>query len=101
MKAESVKHGIIVTCGGFTPEARELARANSIELIDGPRLMQLMASVDQGGNLQARQPAGRTHPDAPTAWQRGLRGRVPMRGRNSGAVLPVPTAQAWFPQEPE
>ena len=64
MRAESVKQGVIVTCGGFTLDAMEFARAGSIALIDGPRLTQLMASVPQSGNIQAQQQPGRTCPGA-------------------------------------
>jgi restriction system protein len=62
MKAESVKHGIIVTCGGFTPEAKKLARASSIVLLDGLRLTRMIASVEQTGDTQAQPEAARTFP---------------------------------------
>jgi len=62
MAAESVKNGIIVTCGSFTLDAMELARTSSIALIDGPRLAQLLASAEQGEKPQARPQAGRAFP---------------------------------------
>jgi restriction system protein len=54
MAAKNLKHGIVVTHGEFTSEAREFAKANSIALIDGPKLTQLIASVQQSGNMQAQ-----------------------------------------------
>ena len=36
----------------FTPEALEFAKANSITLIDGPKLTRMIASVQQSGNMQ-------------------------------------------------
>jgi len=86
MTAESVMNGVIVTCGGFTLDAMEFARASSIALIDGPRLTQLVASVQQGGNIQVQQQAGRTSPGAAARWRRRLRGKVLMQERNSGAA---------------
>lgn len=62
MAAESVKNGIIVTCGSFTLDAMELARANSIALIDGPRLMEMITSPQQSGYLQAEQEAAQAGP---------------------------------------
>jgi restriction system protein len=62
MTAESVKHGVIVTCGGFTLDAMEFASASSIALIDGPRLMQLIASAEQSEDSQVQQQAGREWP---------------------------------------
>ena len=42
----------MVTYGDFTLEAREFAKANSIALIDGPKLTRMIASVQQSGNMQ-------------------------------------------------
>jgi len=47
MAAKNVKQGIVVTYGAFTAEAREFAKANSIALIDGPKLTQMIAAVQQ------------------------------------------------------
>jgi restriction system protein len=54
MAAKNVKHGIVVTYGEFTSEASDFAKANSVELIDGPKLTQMIASVQQSGNMQAQ-----------------------------------------------
>ena len=62
MAAKDVKHGIVVTHGEFTSEAREFAKANSVELIDGPKLTQMIDSVQQSGNMQAQQEVARACP---------------------------------------
>jgi restriction system protein len=55
MAAKNVKHGIVVTYGAFTSEAGDFAKANLIALIDGPKLTQMIASVQQSGNMQVEQ----------------------------------------------
>jgi restriction system protein len=62
MAAKNVKQGIVVTYGEFTSEAREFAKANSVALIDGPKLTQMIASVQQSGNVQARSEVARACP---------------------------------------
>jgi restriction system protein len=62
MAAENVKHGIVVTYGDFTPEAKEFAKANSISLIDGPKLTQMIAAVQKSGNMQAQPEVARACP---------------------------------------
>ena len=62
MSAKNAKHGIVVTYGNFTSEAREFAKANSIALIEGPKLTQMIASVQQSGNIQAQPEAFRACP---------------------------------------
>jgi restriction system protein len=62
MAAKNVKQGIVVTYGEFTAEAREFAKANSIALIDGPKLTQMIASVPQSENMQAQQEVARACP---------------------------------------
>ena len=54
MAAKNVKHGIVVTYGEFTSEVRDFGKANSVALIDGPKLTQMIASVQQSGNMQAQ-----------------------------------------------
>jgi restriction system protein len=54
MAAKGVKHGIVVSYGGFTSDAIEFAKSNSIALIDGPKLTRMIASVQQSGTLQAK-----------------------------------------------
>jgi restriction system protein len=43
---------VVVTYGSYTPEALKFAKANSITLIDGPKLTRMIASVQQSGNMQ-------------------------------------------------
>jgi restriction system protein len=62
MATKSVKHGIVVTYGAFTSEASDFAKANSIALIDGPKLTQMIASVQQSGNMQAQPEIARACP---------------------------------------
>jgi len=62
MAAKNVKHGIVVTYGAFTAEAMEFAKANAIALIDGPKLTQMIAAVQQSGNMQAQPEVARASP---------------------------------------
>jgi restriction system protein len=62
MAAKSVKQGIVVTYGAFTSGASDFAKANSIALIDGPKLTQMIASVQQSGNMQTQQEVARACP---------------------------------------
>ena len=41
-RAELVGKGVLITLGGFTTDAREAARGNPVDLIDGPELGKLM-----------------------------------------------------------
>jgi restriction system protein len=47
MAAERANRGIVVTSGGYTPDALDFARGNPLELIDGPRLVQLISDVQR------------------------------------------------------
>ena len=78
--AKDVKHGIVVTHGEFTSEGREFAKANSVELIDGPKLTQMIASVQQSGNMQAQPEVARACPKC--GGEMVL--RVAKKGPNSG-----------------
>jgi restriction system protein len=62
MAAKKVMRGIVVTYGEFTPEAGAFAKANSVALIDGPKLTQMIASVQQSGNMQAQTEVARACP---------------------------------------
>ena len=80
MAAKNVKHGIVVTYGDFTSEAREFAKANSIALIDGPKLTQMIASVQQSGNMQAQPEVARACPKCGSEMVL----RVAKKGAHSG-----------------
>lgn len=45
MAADGANRGIVVTSGGYTPDALDFARGNPLELIDGPRLVRLIGDV--------------------------------------------------------
>ncbi len=62
MAARGVKHGIVVTYGDFTSEAGEFAKSNSITLIGGPKLTQMVASVQQSENIQVQPESARACP---------------------------------------
>ena len=62
MAAKHIKQGIVVTYGEFTSEATAFGKANSVELIDGPKLTQMIASVQQSGNMQAQHEVARACP---------------------------------------
>ena len=80
MAVKSVKHGVVVTYGAFTSEAREFAKANSIALIGGPKLTQMIASVQQSGNMQAQPEVARTCPKCGSEMVL----RVAKKGSHSG-----------------
>ena len=45
MTAKKVAHGIVVTFGAFTPDAKSFAKENSIHLVAGNQLLKLVSSV--------------------------------------------------------
>ena len=47
MTAKKVAHGIVVTFGEFTPDAKSFAKENSIHLIAGNQLLKLISSVQK------------------------------------------------------
>lgn len=83
MAAESVKNGIIVTCGSYTLDAVELARASSIALIDGPRLMELMTSPQQSGYLQTGQEAVQASPGSSSTMVPRVASKGPYAGKRA------------------
>ena len=102
MAAKNVKHGIVVTYGEFTSEAREFGKANSIALIDGPKLTQMIASVQQSGNMQAQHEVARACPKCGSgSGAEGGKEGTAFRKKNSGAARNFRTAGAWFRQRVE
>ncbi len=55
MAAEGANRGIIVTSGGYTPDAMDFARGNPLELIDGSRLVRLISDVRRNTGKQLGQ----------------------------------------------
>lgn len=45
---ERAERGVLVTCGGFTPEARDFALGKPLDLVDGPALLDLVREVRRG-----------------------------------------------------
>ena len=97
MAAKDVKHGIVVTYGEFTSETREFAKANSVELIDGPKLTQMIASVQQSGNMHTQPEVARACPKCGSEMVLRVAKKGPHSGKNSGAARSFPNAGAWFP----
>jgi restriction system protein len=100
MAAKNVKHGIVVTYGEFTSEASDFAKANSVELIDGPKLTQMIASVQQSGNMQAQPEVARACPKCGSEMLL----RVAKKGPHSGKAMAVrsfPAAGALLLQKDE
>lgn len=58
MAAEGANRGIIVTSGGYTPDALDFAHGNPLELVDGPRLVRLISDVRRNTNRQLGQSGG-------------------------------------------
>jgi restriction system protein len=54
MRAANADHGVALTYGGFTSEACEFGKANSNALIARPKLIQMIASVPESGNMQPK-----------------------------------------------
>lgn len=70
--AEHAQGGILVTCGTFTPEARDFAEGKSLRLIDGPALLRLIQQV---------RPATEPHPGAPSSPSPTAPPRCPSCGK--------------------
>ncbi len=94
--AEDAAGGFVVTSGAFTKEASAFAAGKEIELLDGPRLLELIQGVDEGnkprlhgGSQQAPQ-TSRQHghgeidpPDCPRCGNTMVV-RVAKRGTQAG-----------------
>jgi len=66
--AEAAAGGTLVTSGGFTPDAKDFARGKPLQLVDGPRLAQLVRVAQMG------QPTG---PTTSRAVEKATDGAVP------------------------
>ncbi len=53
VSAEGATGGILISSGTYTQEAKEFARANGIELVDGSQLMRLIAEVQRTPKVMA------------------------------------------------
>ena len=54
VSAEGAAGGILISSGTYTQEAKEFARANGIELVDGTQLMRLIAEVQRNPKVATR-----------------------------------------------
>ncbi len=63
MAAKDAAGGFVITSGRFTEDAKAFASGRNIELIDGSRLEQMVASVQNP--TQSREPAGAVASSAP------------------------------------
>ena len=78
--AEKADRGIFVTTGSFTPDAIDFAHGKPIELVDGPRLADLVKGVQPGKTI-ATPPAVPVCPKCGGAMIR----RLAKRGTNAGS----------------
>ena len=80
MTSKKVSNGIVVTYGGFTQEAYEFAKPNSIHLIDGSELTKLVASVQKIKKIET---ASKTDKSCPKCGKQMVL-RVARKGPHAG-----------------
>lgn len=51
LTAQKASLGIIVTCGGYTEDARQFAKGKPLQLITGKQLLNFAAEVQNSGNI--------------------------------------------------
>ncbi len=86
--AENADETIIVASGGFTDEAQEFARGKPIHLLDGPHLLDLVRSVQNGRqNGSNREPEPGQAPTSPQCPRCGKEMvlRTARRGNQAGS----------------
>jgi restriction system protein len=91
MAAEGAASGIVVTSGGFTPDAIEFASGRNLRLIAGQELMELLrearASLQPGQSvLRPSEPSGQSHAGCPRCGSPMVR-REARRGAHSGRAF--------------
>jgi restriction system protein len=87
MTAEQADEAIIVTSGKFTGEAESFAQGKSIQLVDGPRLLDLVKQVQDRAPVSNTPMTVITKPDAPPSCPvcgKAMNSRVARRGQNTG-----------------
>lgn len=89
MAAERAAAGIVVTAGGFTPDASEFARGRNIRLIDGDELYRLIAGVRNDPAWAAASSTRGGDSSAPTCPRCGgaMVRREAKRGANAGTFF--------------
>jgi restriction system protein len=88
MTARNVNEGIVVTSGGFTQEAMDFAKSNSIQLIDENESTALIASVQKSGVQDPIRGIKKPALNAERKWFCELQRRVNMPVKAFG-VVPV------------
>jgi predicted RNA-binding Zn-ribbon protein involved in translation (DUF1610 family) len=86
MAAESVPHGVFVTTGHYTSEARSFAHGKNLLLMDGPDLLQAIRKLPPEARRRLHQVATTgdyTTPTCPRCGQKMVR-RVGAKGKGSG-----------------
>jgi restriction system protein len=85
MTAEHADEAIIVTSGKFTAEAESFAQGKPIQLVDGPRLLQLIKLVQSGASMpNTSVPAETDAPPFCPFCGKGMVIRTARRGQNAG-----------------
>jgi restriction system protein len=88
MTAEGADEAIIVTSGRFTDEAQAFATGKPIQLLDGPALLELVKSVQPGGeaapNVELKPALAPTPPQCPRCGKEMVL-RTARRGNQAGS----------------
>ena len=82
MAAKGAAHGIVVSAGEFTPEARDFVRGRNIELVSGSALQVML----RGGTVVGTSGSGVATPSCPKCGARMIR-RTARQGRNAGQAF--------------
>ncbi len=82
MTAKKVAHGIIVTFGEFTPDAKAFAKENAIHLIAGNQLLKLITEVQKNPKIHESEEAN-SDPNCPKCGSK-MRLRVAKKGKFAG-----------------
>jgi restriction system protein len=88
MASESAVAGVVVTSGGFTPDAVQFARDNRIKLIDGGELERVVREVRANAPQRSPTPppTRRIDPSCPKCGS-SMTKRIARRGSNPGATF--------------
>jgi restriction system protein len=85
MNAEKADHGIVVCTGGYTKDAIDFARGNSIELLDGEDLVKIIGQLQPSPNIRMEtQPSVSPPTDSCPTCGSPMVLRTAKRGKNIG-----------------
>jgi restriction system protein len=82
MAAKGAAHGIVVSAGEFTPDARGFARGRNIDLVNGSALQEML----RGGTVVGTSESAAAAPSCPKCGARMIQ-RVARQGRNAGQAF--------------